>query len=118
MLPTQVILALLVLQLALLIPLVAVGIQLIRWLHWCFLASPPTRGERPRFTGPVLALIFSTLAATDFIGFEPFPTLSQMNPVPEGARAYFTVAMLALAVWCWAYSGAIRSRVRTMLGVS
>jgi len=118
MLPTQVILALLVLQLALLIPLVAVGIQLARWLHWRFISNPQSRGERPRFTGPVLALIFSTLAATDFIGFEPFLTLSQMNPVPEGARAYFTVAMLALAVWSWAYSGAIRNRIRMMLGVS
>ncbi len=118
MLPTQVILALLVLQLALLIPLVAVAIQLVRWTHWCFLASSPTRGERPRFTGPVLALIFSTLAATDFIGFEPFITLSQLNPVPEGARAYFTVTMLALAVWCWAYSGTIRSRFRAMLGIA
>ncbi|CAB3862704.1 hypothetical protein [Achromobacter mucicolens] len=118
MLPTQVILALLVLQLALLIPLVAVAIQFARWIHWCFLAAADTRGERPRFTGPVLALIFSTLAATDFIGFEPFPTLSQLNPVPEGARAYFTVAMLALAVWCWAYAGAIRSRFRAMLGAS
>jgi hypothetical protein len=118
MLPTQVILALLVLQLALLIPLIAVAIQILRWLHWCCLANPQTRGERPRFTGPVLALVFSTLAATDFIGFEPFVTLSQWNPVPEGARAYFTVTMLALAVWCWAYAGAIRGRFRAMLGVS
>ncbi|OAE54649.1 hypothetical protein DBL07_08695 [Achromobacter mucicolens] len=118
MLPTQVILALLVLQLALLIPLVAVAIQLARWIHWRFIATPESRGERPRFTGPVLALLFSTLAATDFIGFEPFPTLSRLNPVPEAARAYFTVAMLALAVWCWAYAGAIRSRIRTMLGAA
>ncbi len=115
MLPTQVILALLVLQLALVIPLIAVAIQLLRWLHWCFLAHPQSRGERPQFTGPVLALVFSTLAATDFLSFEPFVTLSRLNPVPESARAYFTVAMLALAVWCWAYAGAIRGRIHALL---
>jgi len=118
MLPTQVILALLVLQCALLIPLVAVGIQLARWVHWRFLADPQARGERPHFTGPVLALIFSTLAATDFLGFEPFVTLSRLNPIPESARAYFTVAMLALGVWCWAYASVIRGRLRAMLGAA
>ncbi|MFD4836602.1 hypothetical protein ACFWP0_03785 [Achromobacter sp. NPDC058515] len=118
MLPTQVIVALLVLQLALAIPLFAVAIQLLRLLHWSFLADPQSRGERPQFTGPVLALVFSALAAADFLSFEPFVTFSRINPVPESARAYFTVAMLALAVWCWAYAGAIRSRIRSALGVS
>ncbi|MNL39313.1 hypothetical protein D3C87_1615840 [compost metagenome] len=118
MLPFQVIVALLVLQLALAIPLFAVVVQLLRFLHWSFLADKPSRGQRPQFTGPVLALAFSALAATDFLSFEPFVTLSGLNPVPESARAYFTVAMLALAVWCWAYAGAIRSRVRSMLGAS
>ena len=111
MLPTQVIVALLVLQLALVVPLAAVVIQLLRLFHWRFRADPRTRGERPHFTGPVL---FSALAASDFIGYEPFPTLSRLNPVPLEARAYFTVAMLALAVWCWAYAGAIRERVRRL----
>ncbi|CUJ42805.1 hypothetical protein O9570_06800 [Achromobacter xylosoxidans] len=114
MLPTQVIVALLVLQLALVVPLVAVVIQLLRLFHWRFRADPQARGERPHFTGPVLALLFSALAASDFIGYEPFPTLSRLNPVPLGARAYFTVVMLALAVWCWAYAGAIRERVRRL----
>ena len=63
MLPTQVIVALLVLQLALVVPLVAVVIQLLRLFHWRFRADPQTRGERPHFTGPVLALLFSALAA-------------------------------------------------------
>lgn len=111
MLPTQVILALLVLQLALAIPLFAVAIQLLRWLHWSFIADRQSRGDRPQFTGPVLALVFSTLAATDFLSFEPFVTLSSLNPIPETARAYFTVVMLALGVWCWAYAGAIRGRI-------
>jgi hypothetical protein len=39
-----------------------------------------------------------------------------MNPVPIEARAYFTVAMLALAVWCWAYGRSIRDRVLRMIG--
>ena len=118
MLSTQVIVALLVLQLALVIPLVAVLIQLLRLLHWSFLADSQSRGERPQFTGPVLALVSSSLAAADFLSFEPFVTLSQANPVPESARAYFTVGMLALAVWCWAYAGAIRGRISSMLGAS
>lgn len=118
MLPTQVIVALLVLQLALAIPLFAVVVQTLRFLHWSFLADRASRGERPQFTGPVLALAFSTLAATDFLSFEPFVTLSGLNPVPESARAYFTVAMLALAVCSWAYAGAIRGRVRALLRAS
>lgn len=117
MLSTQVIVALLVLQLALVIPLAAVVIQLLRSIHWRFRADPQTRGDRPRFTGPVLALLFSALAASDFIGFEPFKTVSELNPVPMAARAYFTVGMLALAVWCWAYAGAIRARIHGMLGL-
>lgn len=118
MLPIQVIAALLVLQLALAIPLFAVVVQLLRLFHWLFLADKGTRGDRPRFTGPVLALAFSALAATDFLSFEPFVSLSAWNPVPETARAYFTVAMLALGVWCWAYAGAIRGRVRALLGAA
>jgi len=118
MLPTQVIVALLVLQLALAIPLFAVAIQLLRFLHRSFIADAGSRGDRPQFTGPVLALVFSTLAATDFLSFEPFVSMSKLNPVPETARAYFTVAMLALAVWCWAYAGAIRSKIRSWLGAS
>ncbi|WMD22103.1 hypothetical protein RAS12_06935 [Achromobacter seleniivolatilans] len=118
MLPTSVIIALLVLQLAIAIPLIAVAVQLVRLIHWAFWAPPETRGERPHFTGPVLALIFSTLAASDFLSFEPFVSLSEMNPVPLSARAYLTVGFLALAVWCWAYAGVVRKRIRGMLGIS
>ncbi|MEN5065657.1 hypothetical protein [Achromobacter aegrifaciens] len=116
MLPPQVLVALIVLMLAVVIPLFAVAIQLSRFIHWSFWADKTTRGERPHFTGPVLALIFSTLAASDFVGYEPFLTISAMNPVPIEARAYFTVAMLALAVWCWAYGRSIRDRVLRMIG--
>ena len=116
MLPPQVLVALFVLLLAVVIPLFAVTIQLSRFIHWSFWADKATRGDRPHFTGPVLALIFSTLAASDFVGYEPFLTISAMNPVPIEARAYFTVAMLALAVWCWAYGRSIRDRVLRMIG--
>ena len=102
-------------MLAVVTPLFAVTIQLIRFIHWFVWADKGARGERPHFTGPVLALIFSSLAASDFVGYEPFLTLSVLNPVPIEARAYFTVAMLALAVWCWAYGRSIRDRVLGMI---
>lgn len=114
MLPPQVAVALIVLLLAVVAPLCAVAIQLIRFIHWFAWADKDTRGERPHFTGPVLALFFSTLAASDFMGFEPFLTLSALNPVPVEHRAYLLVAMLALAVWCWAYGRSIRDRVLRM----
>ncbi|MGY6270567.1 hypothetical protein ACXIUT_12810 [Achromobacter denitrificans] len=114
MLPPQVLVALIVLLLAVVIPLCAVAIQLARFVHWSVWADKPSRGERPHFTGPVLALVFSTLAASDFLPYEPLSTLSAHNPVPIEARAYFTVAMLGLAVWCWAYGRSIRDRVLGM----
>ncbi|MDF8361072.1 hypothetical protein [Achromobacter anxifer] len=115
MLSPQVLVALFVLLLAVVIPLFAVVVQLSRYIHWSFWADKTTRGERPHFTGPVLALIFSSLAASDFVGYEPFATISALNPVPLEGRAYFTVAMLALAVWCWAYGRSIRDRALGML---
>ncbi|MBO9327611.1 hypothetical protein GHR37_00540 [Achromobacter xylosoxidans] len=111
MLPPQVAVALLVLLFAVVVPLCAVAIQLIRFIHWFAWADKGARGERPHFTGPVLALFFSTLAASDFMGFEPFLTLSALNPVPMEYRAYLMVAMLALSVSCWAYGRSIRDRV-------
>lgn len=115
MLPPQVIVAFIVVLLAVVIPLCAVAIQLLRFIYWFAWTDAPDRGERPHFTGPVLALFFSTLAASDFLPYEPMWVLSVYNPVPIEARAYFTVAMLGLAVWCWVYGSSIRDRFLGMI---
>ncbi|MFY0478427.1 hypothetical protein [Achromobacter marplatensis] len=112
----QILVALFVLLLAVAIPLITVAVRVAQLLRWAFHADPATRGERPRFTGPVLALLFSVLAASDFTSYEPMRTIAELNPVPMAARAYFTVAMLVLAVLSWAYGGAVKDRLLRRLG--
>lgn len=113
----QILVALFVLLLAVAIPLVTIVVQLFRLAQWASQGDPTTRGEPPRFTGPVLALLFSALAASDFTGIEPLRSIAEHNPVPLAARAYFTVAMLVLAVLSWAYGGAVMDRVLRRLGL-
>lgn len=114
----QILVALFVLLLAVVIPLVTVAVHLAQLLRWSFNADKATRGERPHFTGPVLALMFSVLAASDFTSYEPMRTIAELNPVPMAARAYFTVAMLVLAVLSWAYGGAVKDRILRRLGIA
>lgn len=114
----QILVALFVLLLAVAIPLLTVAMQLLRLFRWSFLDDRASRGERPHFTGPVLALLFSGLAASDFTSYEPMRTIAELNPVPLAARAYFTVTMLVLAVLSWAYGGAVKKRLLHRLGLT
>jgi hypothetical protein len=107
----QILVALFVLLLAVVIPLIALMVRVVELVRWQTQPYSPTRGERPRFAGPLLTLLFSCLAVSDFTNYEPFRTIAEMNPVPLSARAYFTVAMLVLAVLSWAYGGAIMDRI-------
>ena len=91
----QILVALFVLLLAVAIPLATLVVQLFRLMQWMSRGNDPTRGDRPHFTGPVLALLFSTLAAS----------------------AYFTVTMLVLAVLSWAYAGGLKDRLLRRLGI-
>ncbi|MGB3436601.1 hypothetical protein [Achromobacter sp.] len=104
-------LALGALALAVCLPFAATAIQLMRWL-WFITGENETRGQRPRFTGLVLAMFFSSLAATELLFVEPFLTLSHLNPVPPQHREEFMVAMLALALAGWIWGGSIRNRVQ------
>ena len=113
----QILVALFVLLLAVAIPLATLVVQLFRLMQWMSRGNDPTRGDRPHFTGPVLALLFSTLAASDFTNYEPLRTIAQINPVPLAARAYFTVTMLVLAVLSWAYAGGLKDRLLRRLGI-
>jgi len=99
-------LALGALALAVCLPFAATAIQLIRWL-WFITGENETRGQRPRFTGLVLAMFFSSLAATELLFVEP-----HLNPVPPQHREEFMVAMLALALAGWIWGGSIRNRVQ------
>ncbi|CAB3928410.1 hypothetical protein [Achromobacter anxifer] len=105
------ILALGALVLAIWVPFAAAAIQLAR-LIWFITGDKETRGRRPRFTGLVVAMFFSALAATELLSVEPFPTLSYLNPVPQQYRVEFMVAMLALALAGWIWGGSIRNRVQ------
>ena len=102
-------LALGALTLAICLPFAATAVQLIRLL-WFITGDKETRGARPRFTGLVLAMFFSSLAATELLSVEPFPTLSHLNPVPQEHRVEFMIAMLALALVGWIWGGAIWKR--------
>lgn len=113
----QILVALFVLLLAVAIPLATLVVQLFRLMQWMSRGNDPTRGDRPHFTGPALALLFSTLAASDFTNYEPLRTIAQINPVPLAARAYFTVTMLVLAVLSWAYAGGLKDRLLRRLGI-
>lgn len=103
------------LALAICVPFAATAIQLIRLL-WFVTGEKETRGTRPRFTGPVLAMFFSSLAATELLSVEPFLTLSVLNPVPQQHRVEFMIAMLALALAGWIWGGAIWNRPRRQSG--
>lgn len=102
-------LALGALTLAIFLPFAATAVQLIRLL-WFITGDKETRGARPRFTGLVLAMFFSSLAATELPSVEPFLTLSHLNPVPQEHRVEFMIAMLALALVGWIWGGAIWKR--------
>lgn len=70
---------------AICLPFAATAVQLIRLL-WFITGDKETHGARPRFTGLVLAMFFSSLAATELLSVEPFLTLSHLNPVPQEHR--------------------------------
>ena len=108
-------LALGALALAICVPFAATAIQLIRLL-WFITGDKETRGARPRFTGLVLAMFFSSLAATELLSVEPFLTLSHLNPVPQQHRVEFMIGMLALALAGWIWGGAIWNRPRRQSG--
>lgn len=112
----QILVALFVLLLAVVIPVIALLVRLVELARWTRQPDTAARGERPHFTGPLLTLFFSCLAISDFTDYEPFRTIAQMNPVPLAARAYFTVAMLVLAVLSWAYAGTVKDRILRRLG--
>lgn len=96
----------LALFLAVAVPLLAVAIQLLRFINWAVFAEKPARGERPHFTGPVLALIFALLAAPDLLQISEF---SGWYLIPFEARDHFRVAMLSLAALGWVYGRSIRN---------
>lgn len=89
-----------------------VAIQVLRFIYWGYWADDATHGERPHFTGPLLALAFSLLAASEILPFHPvLDRIHELNPVPPWATAYYVVAMLALMVLSWIHGGRIKNRL-------
>lgn len=98
------VLALCALVLWICLPFAATAIQLLRLL-WFWTGAKADRGRRPRFTGLVLAMFFSSLAATEILHVEPFLTLRYLNPVPPGHRAAFMIGVLVIALAAWIWGG-------------
>ncbi|HIE0125330.1 TPA: hypothetical protein ACXI73_000383 [Stenotrophomonas maltophilia] len=98
------VLALGVMVLCICLPFAATAIQLFR-LVWFLTGEKRERGKRPRFTGLVLAMLFSSLAATEILHVEPFLSLRYLNPVPPEHRDAFVIGMLVLALVAWISGG-------------
>ncbi len=105
------VLALGALVLCMCIPFAATAIQLFR-LVWFLTGEKKERGKRPRFTGLVLAMLFSSLAATEVLDVEPFLSLRYLNPVLPEHRDAFVIGMLVLALVAWISGGLLWKIVR------
>ncbi|AMG46437.1 hypothetical protein [Achromobacter ruhlandii] len=112
MFPIEILLLMGGMALAVGVAVLVVAIQLLRFIHWGYWADDATHGERPHFTGPLLALAFSLLAASEILPFHPiFDRIHALNPVPPWATEYYVVAMLGLMVLSWVYGCRVKNRL-------
>lgn len=94
------------------VAVLVVAIQVLRFIYWGYWADDATHGERPHFTGPLLALVFCLLAASEILPLHPvMDRIHDLNPVPPWAIEYYVVAMLALMVLSWIYGGRLKNRL-------
>ena len=99
MIPIEALLIMGAMALAVGVAVLVVAIQVLRFIYWGYWADDATHGERPHFTGPLLALLFSLLAASEILPLHPvMDRIHDLNPVPPWAIEYYVVAMLALMV--------------------
>lgn len=94
------------------VAVLVVAIQVLRFIYWGYWAHDATHGERPHFTGPLLALAFCLLAASEILPLHPvMDRIHDLNPVPPWAIEYYVVAMLALMVLSWIHGGRLKNRL-------
>lgn len=109
MFPLEILLLMGGMALAVGVAVLGVAIQVLRFIHWGYWADDATHGERPHFTGPLLALVFSLLAASEILPFHPIlDRIHELNPVPPWATEYYVVALLGLMVLSWVYGGRVK----------
>lgn len=112
MIPIEALLIMGAMALAVGVAVLVVAIQVLRFIYWGYWADDATHGERPHFTGPLLALLFSLLAASEILPLHPvMDRIHDLNPVPPWAIEYYVVAMLALMVLSWIHGGRIKNRL-------
>ena len=112
MIPIEALLIMGAMALAVGVAVLVVAIQVLRFIYWGYWADDATHGERPHFTGPLLALLFSLLAASEILPLHPvMDRIHDLNPVPPWAIEYYVVAMLALMVLYWINGGRIKNRL-------
>ena len=112
MIPIEALLIMGAMALAVGVAVLVVALQVLRFIYWGYWADDATHGERPHFTGPLLALLFSLLAASEILPLHPvMDRIHDLNPVPPWAIEYYVVAMLALMVLSWIHGGRIKNRL-------
>lgn len=112
MIPIEALLIMGAMALAVGVAVLVVAIQVLRFIYWGYWADDATHGERPHFTVPLLALLFSLLAASEILPLHPvMDRIHDLNPVPPWAIEYYVVAMLALMVLSWIHGGRIKNRL-------
>ena len=112
MIPIEALLIMGAMALAVGVAVLVVAIQVLRFIYWGYWADDATHGERPHFTGPLLALLFSLLAASEILPLHPvMDRIHDLNPVPPWAIEYYVVAMLALMVLSWIHGGRLKNRL-------
>lgn len=112
MIPIEALLIMGAMALAVGVAVLVVAIQVLRFIYWGYWADDATHGERPHFTGPLLALVFCLLAASEILPLHPvMDRIHDLNPVPPWAIEYYVVAMLALMVLSWIHGGRIKNRL-------
>lgn len=112
MIPIEALLIMGAMALILGVAVLVVAIQVLRLIYWGYWADDATHGERPHFTGPLLALVFCLLAASEILPLHPvMDRIHDLNPVPPWAIEYYVVAMLALMVLSWIYGGRLKNRL-------
>lgn len=109
MFPLEIIALLIALPLLALIALIVLVIKLLHLVYWRFWPEEAISGERPRLSGAILAVFFSTLAVADFLPYEISSVISRFNPIPAYDRQTpYALTLVALTILSWIYGSRIK----------
>lgn len=92
-----------------LIALIVLVIKLLHLVYWRFWPEEAISGARPRLSGAILAVFFSTLAIADFLPYEISSVISRFNPIPAYDRETpYALTLVALTILSWLYGSRIK----------